>query len=1081
MFERLVSAFLRERALVLLACILLFVGGLVALSKLNIEAYPDPAPPMVEIITQNPGWSAEEMEQQITVPLEVSLNGMPGLDHLRSSSLFGLSDIKCYFAYGASYRESRQEVLNRIHQTNLPPGVDSELSPTSTIGELYRYKLVSDRHTLMELKEANDWILERQFKQVPGVIDVTSFGGDTKEYHVDLDPMKLTQFHLSVRDVMDGLKSGNSNVGANYLDIGSQSYNVRGVGLFRNVSDIENTVVSEQDGVPIFVKQLGTVTLGRKVPMGRVGKDHEEDIVNGVVLMRPGGQSLPTLEAIHQKVDEINHGNILPKGMRIEPYADRSKLIGLTTHTVQHTLLTGLTLIFFILLAFLGDLRASIIVALTIPLSLCVVFGIMVLCGQSANLISMGAIDFGIIVDATVIMVENIHRHLSFRSVQREGMAIIVEEAAREVINPIVFSTVIIFVSFLPLFTMQGVEGKIFGPMATTYALALGGALLLAMSLGPVGSYLLLKPPAEDHDEHDTFIVRIVRAPYKGALTRVVDHPRIATAAASVLLALALFIVPFLGGEFMPKLEEGNMYVRSTMPSSIAFKDASLLANRARELFLTFPEVRTVVSQLGRPDDGTDAISFANCEYYVPLIPRDQWRPGLTKAALIAQMERKFHAAFPGVDFNFSQAIEDNVKEAMSGVKGENSIKLVGQDLSKLEDLAAQIESAIRDVQGVKDLGIIHLLGQPNLLIQTDRAAAARYGVSIEDVNSAISAAIGGNAATQMLEGDRRFDVTVRFQKPFRCGPEAIARIPIRARNGAMIPLEQLAHIERKSGAGFIYREDNQRYIPLKFSVRDRDLTSTIAEVDARIKAKVKFPEGYYYVISGEYEQLQEAMARLAVIVPVTLMLILLLLSRTFGSLKDALVVLAIVPFAAIGGLVGLLIGRITLSISAAVGFISLFGVTVLQGVLLVSRIKQHLKEGMESRPAILRAGELLLRPVMMVAAGAGIGLLPAALSTGIGSETQKPLATVVVGGMITCFFVVLLVLPAMYRLLLSGDDFSTEESATPARICPPQQSVAAEPLLSCDGGQGQFLAQPDGLGACGDPAVTEVADTEIA
>lgn len=1033
MFERLVSAFLRERALVILASILLLVGGLVALSKLNIEAYPDPAPPMVEIITQNPGWSAEEMEQQITVPLEVSLNGMPNLDHLRSSSLFGLSDIKCYFTYGASYRESRQEVLNRIHQTTLPPGVESELSPTSTIGELYRYKLVSDRHTLMELKEANDWILERQFKQVPGVIDVTSFGGDTKEYHVDLDPMKLVQFHLSVSDVMDGLRSGNSNVGANYLDIGSQSYNVRGVGLFHDAKDIENTVVSEQDGVPIFVKQLGTVTLGRKVPMGRVGKDHEEDIVNGVVLMRPGGQSLPTLEAIHRKVDEINHGNILPKGMQIEPYADRSKLISLTTHTVQHTLLTGLTLIFFILLAFLGDLRASIIVALTIPLSLCVVFGIMVLCGQSANLISMGAIDFGIIVDATVIMVENIHRHLSFRSVQREGMQTIVDEAAREVINPIVFSTVIIFVSFLPLFTMQGVEGKIFGPMATTYALALGGALLLAMSLGPVGSYLLLKPPSEeDHGEHDTIIVRVVRGPYKSALTFVVDHPRIAVLCASVVLALALCIVPFLGGEFMPKLEEGNMYVRSTMPGSISFKDASKLANRARELFLTFPEVRTVVSQLGRPDDGTDAISFANCEYYVPLIPRDQWRPGLTKAGLINQMERKFHAAFPGVDFNFSQAIEDNVKEAMSGVKGENSIKLVGQDLGKLEDLAAQIESAIRDVQGVKDLGIIHLLGQPNLLIETDRAAAARYGVSIQDVNSAISAAIGGNAATQMLEGDRRFDVAVRFQKPFRSGPEAIARIPIRARNGAMIPLEQLARIERKSGAGFIYREDNQRYIPLKFSVRDRDLTSTIAEVDSRIRAKVKFPEGYYYVISGEYEQLQEAMARLAVIVPVTLVMILLLLSRTFGSLKDALLVMATVPFAAIGGLVGLLLGRITLSISAAVGFISLFGVTVLQGVLLVSRIKQHLKDGMEARPAILRAGELLLRPVMMVAAGAGIGLLPAALSTGIGSETQKPLATVVVGGMITCFFVVLLVLPAMYRLILPGDEFvqpTTEES----------------------------------------------------
>ena len=998
--------FLRERTLVVLACLLLFVGGLIALGRMNIEAYPDPAPPMIELITQKPGWSAEEMEQQITVPLEVNLNGMPALDHIRSSSLFGLSDIKCYFRYGASYQEVRQEVLNRIHMTQLPAGVETELSPLSTIGELFRYQLASDRHSLMELKETNDWILERQFKQVPGVVDVVSFGGDTKEFHVDLDPMKLMQFQVSVDDVMDALRDGNSNVGANYLDIGAQSYNVRGVGLFRGLADIENTVVREHNGVPVFVRQLGNVHLGRKVPMGRVGRDHQEDIVNGVVLMRPGGQSLPTLKAIHEKVAEIQSGNLLPKGMRLEPYADRSHLIERTTDTVKHTLVSGLILIFMILLAFLGDLRASLVVALTIPLSLCVVFGVMVLTGQSANLISMGAIDFGIIVDATVIMVENIHRHLSFRG--EEDMETVVGEAAAEVAYPIAFSTLIIFVSFLPLFTMQGVEGKIFGPMASTYALALGGALLLGLSLGPVGSYLLLKRPPQG--DHDTFIVRLCRAPYKRALTWVVDHPKLFLGISSLLLALSLAIVPFLGGEFMPKLEEGNLWVRTTMPASISFSEASRIANQAREIFLTFPEVRTVVSQLGRPDDGTDPISFSNCEFYVPL------QAGVkNKAALVERMERRFHTAFPGVDFNFSQAIEDNVKEAMSGVKGENSIKLVGTDLARLEDLAEQIEAAIRDVPGVRDLGIIHLLGQPTLSISTDRLAAARYGVSIEDVNSAVSASIGGSAATQVLEGDRRFDVVVRFQKPYRAGPKEIARIPIRSKSGAMIPLAQLARIETLSGAGFIYREDNQRYIPLKFSVRDRDLTSTIAEVEARIRSKVKFPEGYSFVISGEYEQLQQALARLTVVIPITLGLILLLLARTFGSLKDALLVLATVPFAAIGGLVGLLLGGITLSISAAVGFISLFGVTVLQGVLFLSRVRSL--SSLDNRAAILRSGELLLRPVMMVAAGAGIGLLPAALSSGIGSETQKPLATVVVGGMISCFFVILLVLPALLRL----------------------------------------------------------------
>lgn len=1016
MLERLVSLGLRERGLILLATLLLLICGAVAISQLNIEAYPDPAPPMVEIITQNPGWSAEEMEQQITVPLEVNLNGMAGLDHLRSSSLFGLSDIKCYFNYGASPRECRQEVLNRIHMTRMPDGVSCELSPTSTIGEIYRYQLQSDRHSLMDLKTANDWILERQFKQVPGVIDITSFGGDTKEFHVDLDPMQLMKFRLGVDEVIKALRNGNSNVGANYLDIGSQSYNVRGVGLFRNTKDIENTVVSEQEGVPVYVGQLGTVTVGRKVLMGRVGKDHEEDIVQGIVLMRSGGQSLPTLEGVHRKVEELNNGNVLPKGMKIIPYADRSKLIGLTTHTVQHTLLVGLILITFILLAFLGDLRASLIVAVTIPLSLCAVFSVMVLLGQSANLISMGAIDFGIIVDATVIMVENIHRHLSSSKASQQSLQVTIAEAAKEVTNPIVFSTFIIFVSFLPLFTMQGVEGKIFGPMATTYALALGGALLLALTIGPVGSYLLMKPQPH-HGEEDTWIVRVVRGPYLTALSSVVHRPRPYLALASLALLTALAAVPFLGGEFMPKLEEGNLYVRSSLPGSISFDDASKIANQGRELFLTFPQVKTVVSQLGRPDDGTDPISFANCEFYVPLQPRDSWPAGLTKAKLIGQMEEKFHQAFPGVDFSFSQAIEDNVKEAMSGVKGENSIKLVGTDLEQLEDLAAQISKAIKDVPGVKDLGIVHLLGQPNLVISTDREAAARYGVSVDDVNSAVSAAIGGSAATQVLEGDRRFDVVVRFQAPFRSGPEEIGRIPISARNGAQIPLEQVAQIRKRSGAGFIYREDNQRYIPLKFSVRDRDLTSTIAEVRQRIDSKVKFPTGYRYEISGEYEQLQDAMNRLAIVVPITIVIIFLLLSRTFGSAREALLVLSTVPFAATGGILALMASGITLSISAAVGFISLFGVTVLQGVLLVTRIKANLHQGLEPQEAVKQAGLVLLRPVMMVAAAAGLGLLPAALSNGIGSETQKPLATVVVGGMASCFFVVLLLLPAIYLI----------------------------------------------------------------
>jgi cobalt-zinc-cadmium resistance protein CzcA len=1020
MVGKLIDAILGQRLLVVALSVLLLLVGLYAFRVLNIEAYPDPSPPTIEVIAQNSGWSAEEMERQITVPIETQLNGMPGLDHLRSISLFGLTDIKCYFTYDTDYNVARQEVLNRLQGVQLPTGVQPQLSPWSAIGELYRYQLVGEGHSLMDLKTVQDWVLERQFKQVPGVIDVVSFGGQTKEFHVDLDPNQLVAFNVSISQVLSAIANSNANVGANYLELGVQSYNVRGIGLFKDTEDIANVAVPgpTKNGTPVYLKQLGQISIGPKVSMGRVGKDEEDDIVQGVVLMRRGQQSLPTLVRIRQKVEQLNHG-ILPKGMRIVPYYDRTDLIDLTTHTVTHTLVEGMVLVAFILLAFLGDLRASLVVALTIPLSLLFTFIVMVLRGDSANLISMGAIDFGIIVDASVVMVENIYRHLAELSPSRmhaEQMKILaVQLAAQEVSRPIFFSSAIIVAAFLPLFTMTGVEGKVFGPMALTYGFALTGALLLALTFAPVLASLVLKAR---RGEHETLVVRAIHWVYAPLLRGVLAHPVLTVVVAVLALGATLTTLPLIGGEFMPKLEEGNLWVRATMPNTISYSYATQLINQMRRVFTQYPEVTSVVSQLGRPEDGTDATGYFNGEFFVTLKPHEAWRKGLTKLALVQQMEAELHH-IPGVSYNFSQNIQDNVEEAMSGVKGENSLKLFGDDLEQLEAIARQIEGLMQTVPGIADLSVLRLLGQPNLLIRTNRPLAARYGVLPGDVNGTVQAAIGGQAVTQVLDGDRRFDVVVRFQPQFRVSVDAIATIPVSTPEGGAVPLKQVAEITKQSGASFIYREDNARYIPVKFSVRGRDLQSTIAEAEAKITRQVRLPQGYRYEWAGEFQELQAAVRRLEIVVPVSLVIVFCLLYGTFGNLRDACLLLGTVPLALIGGILSLLVTHTTFSISAAVGFISLFGVSVLGGVILVSRINQlRTQNAVPLVEAIRRGAELQLRPVLMAALAAAIGLLPAAVATGIGSETQQPLARVVVGGMLTSAVLILLVLPAMYRLV---------------------------------------------------------------
>ncbi|MHB2020792.1 MAG: efflux RND transporter permease subunit [Candidatus Xenobia bacterium] len=1014
MIERAVDYFLQEWKLVLFVAVALALGGVFALSNLDIEAYPDPAPPVLEIITQNPNWAAEEIERQITIPLETQLNGMPHLEHMRSISLFGLSDVRCYFSYDSNYDADRQEVINRIGMAALPAGVQAQLSPESTIGEIYRFQVFGDSHyTLRDLKEAADWTIERYFKQVPGVVDVATFGGPTKQFHVELDPAQLINYKVSVPQVMTALSNGNANAGGNYLEIGRQTYDVRGIGLFQNVEDIENCVVAEHNGIPIYVRQLGRVSIGRAVPLGRVGRDQVDDIVEGIVLMRVGGQTQPTLDGVHKMAEKLNT-EILPPGMHIEPYYDREDLVHITTGTVKHTLFSGMILVAFILIAFLGDLRAALIVALTIPLSLAFVFIIMVLRHDAANLISMGAIDFGIIVDASVIMVENIHRHLQERDAGVGSLRLVTSLAAREVVTPIFFATIALFVSFLPLFTMQGVESKIFGPMALTYGLALLGALILAFTFSPVAASLFMKREGA----HETFLVRWIRIPYTYVLRGCVRHPYATVLGTLMVLGITLAIAPQLGGEFMPKLEEGNLWVRATGPLSISYDDASTVARTVRNIMDACPEVTTVISEMGRPDDGTDYGGYYTTQCLVALKPRSEWPAGLTKEKLVAQLNDQLQKALPGVEFNFSQNIEDNTEEAMNGVAGENALKIYGTDLRKLEPLADQVFQILSGVKGIVDLGIYHEIGKPELRVTTDRQAAARYGLQVADVDGMVTAAIGGQAATQVLDGERRFDVVVRLLPQYRNNLNALRHIPITTPDGESIPLGAVAHLQTDMGVAYVYREDNSRYIPVKFGIRGRDLESTIDEASQKIKEQVKLPPGYYLSWGGEFASMQQAANRLKIVVPVTLLLILLLLRRTFNDTNDALLVLITVPLAAIGGIWALFLTHMPFSVSAGVGFISLVGVSTLEGVLLVSRIRLALQEGMDLVESILHAAEQRMRPVLMVACTAGLGLLPAATSNGIGSETQKPLATVVVVGMLTSALVVLVVMPALYHMV---------------------------------------------------------------
>jgi len=1021
----LVQLALRNPAFILVLAGLLAIAGFLAYRHLDIEAYPDPVPPLVEVITQPNGWSAEEVERMVTVPLEIGLAGMPGLDHIRSQSVFGLSDVKCYFKFGTDYAAVRQEVINRLQFVSLPPGLSPQLSPWNAIGEVFRYVVRGKGYTLEQLKTAEDWILERQFKQVPGVIDVDSFGGETREYHVEIDPTRLRGRGLQLAQVMAAIANANLNVGGQRLTLGEQVYTVRGTGLIRDVTDIGNIVLAARNGVPVRVKDIAEVGLGHAPRLGQVGQDLDPDVVQGTVLMRNGGSTLKTLAAVHERLDEIRRNHLLPKGMDIVPYYDRGELVQLTTHTVLENLLVGMSLVVIVLFLFLGNSRASLVTAINIPLALLIAFCGMVLTGTPANLISLGAVDFGIVIDSTVIMMENAVRHLSVsRSSSLEEQIL---SAALEVGRPLGFSTLILAVAFLPLFTLRGVEGVIFSPMARTYAFAIGGAIFLALTLTPVlGSLLLrrdsLKAKLRRHEregegEGHTWLMRQILKLYLPLMERGLRHPRRAFLLVLFIIGWGIFTYPYLGGEFMPKLEEGNLWIRATLPVSASLAQSNLAAGKMRSLLLRHKEILHAVSQVGRPDDGTDVTGFFNIELFAPLRAEGEWGPGVTKEGLTDALARDLKHTFPGTTFSFSQYISDNVEEALSGVKGENSVKVIGPDLRVNEAKAGEIVKVLAGVPGVTDLGLIESLGQPSLRITPDRERCARYNLNTGDVATVIQAAIGGQAVTQVHEGEMTFDLTVRWKPQFRESLDAIRQMPVATPDGNNIPLAQLASFTQEDSPATIYREDGHRYAPVKFSVRGRDLQGTVLQAQKAVARQVKVPYEVHLDWSGEINALNQATQRLLVIVPITLLLIAYLAHSAVKDWLISSIVFLSIPMACTGGIIALKLSGISFSISAAMGFISIFGIAIQDSIIVITYFQRLRRAGKGLEEAAREAALERLRPALMTTLVATLGLLPAALSTRIGVQTQKPLAIVIIGGTLTIALVTTVLQPAVVVL----------------------------------------------------------------
>jgi cobalt-zinc-cadmium resistance protein CzcA len=1063
---------LTRSAIIVLGLAVFCAAGLIAFTKLNIEAYPNPAPVILEITAQAPGLSAEEMEKYYTIPMEVGLYPTPGVVNIRSTSFYGLSFVRVTFAYNVDYYFAlSQASISLTQNVNLPGNQVAQIQQSSLVGEIYRYQLVGPPHFgLTNLRTLQDYVVTRRLLTIPGVVQINAWGGTTKQFNVDADLQKLEAYNVTVPQLISALGNANINVGGREITIGQQSVNIRGIGLVDSggaddvtkgyrVQDIENVVLTQSNGLPIQIKNVARVSVGYVPRLGIAGRDHDDDVAAAIVVMGRTQHTNDIIPKVQAAVEKLNSDGSLPPGVKIVSYYDRSSLVGVTTHTVLHNLIFGCLLVFLIQWVFLGDLRSAIIVGANIPFALFFAIIILVLRGEDANLLSLGAVDFGIIVDSAVIMMENIYRNFQSTPEHRQTLLRQLSEgywgpdptsvaghttasqrwnerlriifaSALQVDKAVFFTAAITVTAFVPLFTMTGVEGQIFGPMARTYGYALAGALLATFTVTPVLAALLLPKHIE---EVETVIVRGLRKTYTPVLRWALGNLKVTVIIGIAFMALSFLAASRLGSEFLPALEEGNLWIRAAMPPTISLDAGTEATGKMREILLRHPEVLTVVSQHGRPDNGSDASPFSNVELFAPLKPFDEWPANLTKEMLTEELQKEFADELPGVGFNFSQYIQDNVEEALSGVKGANSVKIVGPNLEVLEQLATKVMAEMTKVQGVADLGIFHLLGQPNLNIKVDREKAARYGLNTGDVNTVVQAALGGTNATTVLEGDRQFSLAVRLDPKYRASIDAVRGVKVAystpSGTNAYVPLSEIADISLDTGASFIYRERSQRYIPIKFSVRGRDLGSTVAEAQERVAKAVKLPNGFQILWAGEFDDLQNAKQRLMIVVPITLLLILVLLYGLFNSLRDSLLAVAGIPFAIGGGLIALYLAGLDFSVSAAIGFISLFGVAVMDGILNITYFRELRVQGMDIAEAVFHGAEQRMRPMLMTALSAGVGLFPAAISHGIGSQVQRPLATVVVGGMFIGPLLLLVVAPALRKIFLSRDRAPEPES----------------------------------------------------
>ncbi len=1018
--HRVVATAVRQRFLTLLFTVLLVVVGIYSLRRLPVDAYPDISPPLVEIITQWQGQAAEEVERLITVPLEVEMNGLPHVTIVRSISLYGLSDVRMTFENGTDNYFAREQVFERLSDVSLPSGVTPSLAPLSApSGLIYRYVLESPDRTPMELKTIEDWIVERQYKSVPGVADDSGLGGPTMQYQVLLDPTRIAGAGLSVPAVINALAANNGNAGGGFYSQGGQFYYVRGLGRLATPEDIGNVVLTVHNGIPVLVKDVGQVVIGEAPRLGQFGFGDRDEAVEGVILMRTGEQAQVVLDRLERKTREINRA-VLPPDVRVHPFYDRRELIALTIHTVRDNLLRGMVLVLIVLIFFLINLRTGLIVAVTIPLALLFAFICLDLKHVPANLLSIGAIDFGILVDGAVVMVENIFRHLSQR---RDGETVrdLVVRAASEVDRPIFYAVAVIIAGFLPIYALAGPAGELFKPMADTTIFALVGAFLLTLTLVPLLCSWAL---AGGVRERRNVVFEAIRGGYARALDLSLRFPWLTCLVSVLILAASLLLVPGIGAEFMPHLDEGALWIRATTPYTISFEEAAKISPRVRAVLRSFPEVTIVANELGRPDDGTDPTGFFNNEFFVGLKPYDEWSGKYrNKAALIEAINDRLQA-FPGIVFNYTQPAEDAVDEAETGLKSSLAVKIFGPDLKTLEDRAAAIKHVLAKVRGIGELSVVKQLGQPALTVTVDRAKIARYGLNVADVNGLVEAAVGGAAATQVVQGEKLFDLVVRLRPEFRQTPEAIADILIATPGGQQVPLKEVAQVREQTGASFIYREGNSRYIGVQYSVKGRDLAGAVEDAQRQVAAVVKVPPGYRVTWGGEYEEYTASREQLEFILPLTLLLIFLLLFMLYDNLKFPLVtVLAVLISDPVGGLLALAITGTPFSVSSAIGFLALFGVSVQTAVIFISYANQLRQEGLGIAAATREAAVMRLRPIMMTALVAAFGLLPAALSTTVGSDTQRPFALVIVGGLFSRLLISVFLMPALYALVARPAD----------------------------------------------------------